>query len=55
MKPPNPPIKVPGSTPFKKMDNLFKRVIAVPKSEIDKREKEWQRNQGKKRKRAAKG
>lgn len=25
------------------MDNLFRAVIAVPKAEIDKREKEWKR------------
>jgi hypothetical protein len=43
MKPANPPIQVPGSTPFQKMDNLLKRVIAVPKAEIDRREKEWKR------------
>jgi len=25
------------------MDNLFRAVIAVPKAEIDRREKEWKR------------
>jgi hypothetical protein len=49
MKPKSPPIDVPGSTPFQKMDNLFRAVIAVPKAEIDKREKEWKRAQKKKR------
>lgn len=43
MRPTNPPIQVPGNTPFQKMDNLFRAVIAVPKAEIDKREKEWKR------------
>jgi hypothetical protein len=49
MKPTLPPIEVPGSTPFQKMDNLFRAVIAVPKAEIDRREKEWQRGRKKKR------
>jgi hypothetical protein len=50
MKPALPPIDVPGSTPFQKMDNLLRAVITVPKSEIDRREKEWKRANGKKRK-----
>jgi hypothetical protein len=54
MKPALPPIQVPGSTPFQKMDNLLRAVIAVPKTEIDRREKEWQKTNGKKRKKAAK-
>jgi hypothetical protein len=43
MKPALPPINVPGSTPFQKMDNLFRAVIAVPKGEIDRREAEWRK------------
>jgi hypothetical protein len=54
MKPALPPIEVPGSTPFQKMDNLFRAVIAVPKAEIDRREQQWQKTNGKKRKKAAK-
>ncbi len=27
-----------------KMDHLFRAVIAAPKEEIDRREKEWKRN-----------
>ena len=55
MKQPHPAIDVPGSTPLQKLDNLFRKVIAVPKTEIDKREAEWQRTHGKKkRKKAAK-
>ena len=46
VKPALPPIDVPGSTPFQKMDNLFRAVIAVPKAEIDRREKEWQKQHG---------
>jgi hypothetical protein len=38
VNPAHPPIQVPGSTPFQKMDNLFRAVIAVPKAEIDRRE-----------------
>jgi hypothetical protein len=37
------------------MDNLLRAVIAVPKAEIDRREKEWKRKNGKKRKKPAKG
>jgi hypothetical protein len=54
MKPALPPIDVPGSTPFQKMDNLFRAVIAVPRAEIDRREEQWERANGKKRKKATK-
>lgn len=47
MKLPHPPIDVPGSTPFQKMDNLLRAVIQVPKAEIDRREQEWQKQRGK--------
>ncbi len=46
MKPANPPIQIPGSTPFQKMDNLFRAVIAVPKAEIDRREEAWKKQNG---------
>jgi hypothetical protein len=49
MKPALPPLEVPGNTPMEKFDNLFRAVISVPKSEIDKREKQWKRKQAKKR------
>jgi hypothetical protein len=49
MKPALPPINVPGSTPFQKMDNLFRAVIAIPKVEIDRREDEWKRSRKKKK------
>ena len=48
MKPALPAIQIPGSTPFQKMDNLFRAVIAVPKAEIDRREERWKRQNGKK-------
>jgi hypothetical protein len=49
MKPALPPIQVPEGTPFQKFDSLFRAVIAVPKTEIDKREEKWKRAQKKKR------
>jgi hypothetical protein len=48
MRPAKPPIDVPGSTPFQKMDNLLRAVIAVPKAEIDRREKEGKQRQKRK-------
>jgi hypothetical protein len=50
MKPANPPIEVPGNTPFQKMGNLLRAVIAVPKAEIDRREEKWKRAQARKKK-----
>ncbi len=44
MKPAHPPIDVPGSTPLQKMGNRVRAVTAVPKVEIDGREKQWKRN-----------
>jgi hypothetical protein len=42
---------VPGRTPIERLSNLTKRVIAVPKDEIEREEQKWQRNRSKKRKR----
>ena len=53
MKRSNPPLDVPRSTPFQKIDNLFRAVIAVPKAKIDLREEAWKR--AKKRKRVKMG
>jgi hypothetical protein len=36
------------------MDDLFRAVIAIPKSEIDRREQEWRIRHGKRRKKPAK-
>jgi len=36
------------------MDNLLRAVIQVPKEEIDRREEQWKKQHGKKRKRTAK-
>ncbi len=43
MKPPLPPPRQPNGLPFESLDSLFRAVIAVPKAEIDRREKEWQK------------
>jgi hypothetical protein len=53
MKPALPPIDVPGTTPYQKMDNLFRAVIAVPKAEIDRREEQWKKQRGKKQRKKA--
>lgn len=58
MKPALPPIDVPGSTPFQRMDNLFRKVVTVSKEEIDRREEAWAKQNGKngkKRKKTPKG
>lgn len=49
MKPTLQPPTRPDGTPFPNLDSLFRAVIAVPKEEIDKREAEWQKAHGKKR------
>jgi hypothetical protein len=41
MKPALPPPTRPDGTPFSTLDSLFRAVIAVPKTEIDKREEKW--------------
>jgi hypothetical protein len=40
------PIQVTGSTPFQRMDNLFRAVVAVPKAEIDRVSKNGRRPTG---------
>ncbi len=39
----------PEGTPFEKFDNLFRKVVAVPKAAIDKEEKKWRRQQARRR------
>lgn len=39
-------------TPFEKFQELTKKVIAVPKSEIDKRDVEWKRKRASRKARA---
>ena len=49
MKPAKPPPTQPSGKPFETLDSLLRAVIVVPKTKIDKREKEWLKAQGKKR------
>jgi len=49
MKPALPPPTQPNGKPFESLDSLFRAVIAVPKTEIDKREAKWKRAPKKKR------
>jgi hypothetical protein len=39
------PIKmtVPGSTPLERLSNFTKRIIAVPKSEVEREDKKWRK------------
>ena len=43
-----PPPTRPDGTPFPTLVSLFRAVIFVPKTEIDKREEKWKRAQKKK-------
>jgi hypothetical protein len=36
-------ITVPGRTPMERLTNLTKRVIVVPKEEIEREEQKWKR------------
>jgi hypothetical protein len=47
----NEPTPSDGKTPQERFVNLGKRLMSVPKSQIDEREKKWQRER-KRRKRA---
>jgi hypothetical protein len=38
------PIEKPEPTPYERMQALASKVMAVPKSEVDKREQEWREN-----------
>lgn len=43
-------VTVPGKTPMERLSNLTKRVIAVPKSEVEREEQKWQKERAKRRK-----
>lgn len=43
----------PEPTPFEKFQTFAKKVLSVPKSEIDRREAEYQKKRGGKDKKAA--
>jgi hypothetical protein len=34
-------INIPGKTPMERLTNLTKRVITVPKQEIEREERQW--------------
>ncbi len=36
-------IIVPGNTPMERLTNLTKRVVAVPKSEVERKERQWRK------------
>jgi len=38
---------VPGKTPMERLSNLTKRVIAVPKDEVEREERKWQKERTK--------
>jgi hypothetical protein len=44
-----PPPTRPDGTPFPALDSLFRAVIEVPETDIDKREAKWNRAQKKMR------
>jgi hypothetical protein len=44
MKPKLPRLEQPGASEFERFDNLFRKVISVPKSEVDRRESEWKKD-----------
>jgi hypothetical protein len=44
-------INVPGKTPMERLTNLTKRVIAVPKEELERAEHKWRDERVKKQKR----
>jgi hypothetical protein len=45
------PIKVtvPGRTPMERLSNFTKRVIAVPKEDVEREEQKWRRERSKRR------
>lgn len=42
-------INVPGATPMERLTNLTKQIVSVPKAEIEREEKKWQRRRKAKR------
>jgi hypothetical protein len=40
-------VTVPGKTPMERLANLTKRVIAVPKDEVEREEQKWRREKAK--------
>ena len=46
--------EIPGKTPRERFENLARRVMTVPKAEIDRREAEWRKERAKKKRAKAK-
>lgn len=42
-------VTVPGRTPMERLTNLTKRVIAVPKDEVEREEQKWKKERRRKR------
>jgi hypothetical protein len=47
------PSTMPEPTPFERMRALAMRVLSVPKSEVDKRERQWKKDRAAKKFRKA--
>jgi hypothetical protein len=47
------PIKVtvPGATPMERLTNFAKRIVAVPKAEVEQEDVKWQKRRARKRRR----
>jgi hypothetical protein len=45
-------ITVPGKTPLERLTNLTKRIISVPKNEVEREERKWKRQRDTKRRSA---
>jgi hypothetical protein len=42
-------INVPGKTPMERLSNLTKRIVAVPKDEVEREERKWRKSRTKHR------
>jgi hypothetical protein len=42
-------VTIPGKTPMERLSNLTKRVMAVPKVEVEREEQKWQQKRRPKR------
>ncbi|MBI3402001.1 MAG: hypothetical protein HY048_11325 [Acidobacteria bacterium] len=42
-------VTIAGKTPMERLSNLTKRVIAVPKEEVEREDRKWQKQRAKQR------
>lgn len=42
-------ITVPGRTPLERLSNLTKRIVAVPKDEVEREEQKWRKERSKRK------